>query len=234
MSVNRTLLDDLLLAAEQLTPISNVTALSNLSNDDLLTMEGSGVEDDFIKPSSFPKIISNDSSLVTTRPIVNLEKVIRFIDANSWIIYTAVGLLTFAIVAVIVLIIICLCKNKQRVIRQHDDPILTSAYEDQSSWCYRKCCCVTKKEESLGARQNSASNLDPYRRQPIQPIAQGSNGTFMNGFHILDPDNSQFDKYNATNIKTIKGVREYSLRAEQYRQLPDPPTSQTDISTSSS
>ncbi|KAE9411701.1 hypothetical protein Angca_000449, partial [Angiostrongylus cantonensis] len=56
---------------------------------------------------------------------------------------------------------------------------------------YRCCsCCIPKleKNSNLRARQNSASNLDPYRRPPLPPIGRKYDGydPYINVFNRSD------------------------------------------------
>ncbi|KAK5968863.1 hypothetical protein GCK32_012126, partial [Trichostrongylus colubriformis] len=91
----------------------------------------------------------------------------------NWLVYTWRIIATVAIILIVVTcsIVVWIVKHKKRLIQQDNDPILTSTYDGEFTW--KRClCCTTPadKQSQLQARQNSASNLDPYRRPPLPPI----------------------------------------------------------------
>ncbi|VDD98056.1 unnamed protein product [Enterobius vermicularis] len=114
------------------------------------------------------------------------------------------------------------------------------------------CCRKSdyERQENLKMmRQNSASNLDPYKRQPLPPInGTNNNGDGYQGTHIvpqrLQPlqlqnqqkqmpdyqtkcsvieDDIADDDLFGIQIKAIKGIPVIQLCKEEKRTLPMPP-----------
>uniref|UniRef100_A0A0N5ANV3 Uncharacterized protein n=1 Tax=Syphacia muris TaxID=451379 RepID=A0A0N5ANV3_9BILA len=176
----------------------------------------------------------------------------------TWVIF-ALGLLL--IIGILAAIITYIVYNKKRVIRtgNHGVPRGFSNYENESTVGYPTwlCCCLNldkdKRDNLKVARQNSASNLDPYKRQPLPPIkGTRTNGDGYQGTHIvpnrLEPLQLQADYSNKSNniyqtkcsvieddianedlfgiqIKAIKGVPVIQLCKDEKRSLPNPPFS---------
>ncbi|KAK6043135.1 hypothetical protein COOONC_19360 [Cooperia oncophora] len=181
-------------------------------------------------PDVDPNNITGVTVSTTTQNHTVFENVFKTIesllDESSWVVYTIVFFVTVLLIVITCSIVIFIVKHKKRVIQQDNDPILTSTYDAGFSW--RKClCCRTEadKQSQLQARQNSASNLDPYKRPPLPPIGVKSDGyisTFKrtDALNGLDRPSTIDEKSLAVNIQSIRGVPHIHLQPEQYRNLP--------------
>ncbi|VDL64233.1 unnamed protein product [Nippostrongylus brasiliensis] len=146
-------------------------------------------------------------------------------EESSWVIYTIAAVVTLLVIVIVFSIVLWIVKHKKRVIQQDHDPILTSSYS--AGFSLRKCCCCRSaddKQSQLQARQNSASNLDPYRRPPLPPIGVKPDAyisTFNRSDALNGTDKPAVDeKTLAANIQSIRGVPHVHLQPEQYRNLP--------------
>ncbi|KIH60856.1 hypothetical protein ANCDUO_08880 [Ancylostoma duodenale] len=126
-------------------------------------------------------------------------------------------------------------KEKRRVIQQGNDPVLARGFNDGVNWgnsvnpFFRSCfCCRSSphKQSQLRARQNSASNLDPYKRPPLPPIGVKPGDSYISTFNRIEALNGLSksatvdEKTLAANIHSIRGVPHVHLRPDQYRNLP--------------
>lgn len=223
MDANRTLLDDLSGDEFPLPSTSTFTDESSPARDLLI---GEVPETD---PNNVTGIIAvNTTAIRTHNPFEDAFKTIEsLLDESSWLIYTIVAIVTILLIVVICSIVVWIIKHKKRVIQQDNDPILTSTYADGFSM--RNCCfCCRKpadKQSQLQVRQNSASNLDPYRRPPLPPIGakpESYISTFnrTDALNGLERPSTVDEKTLAVNIQSIRGVPHVHLRPEQYRNLP--------------
>ncbi|XGW06122.1 hypothetical protein V3C99_016448 [Haemonchus contortus] len=221
MDTNRTLIDDL--ASDEFpTPSTSMTFVdeSPIARDLLIG--------DLPEPD--PNNITGVTVDTTTQGHAVYENVFKTIesllDESSWLVYTTVAAVTILLIVVTCSIVVWIVKHKKRVIQQDNDPILTSTYDGGFSW--KKCfCCITPadKQAQLQARQNSASNMDPYKRPPLPPIGLKPD-TYISTFNRTDVLNGSErpptidEKSLAVNITSIRGVPHVHLKPEQYRNLP--------------
>ncbi|CAD6193849.1 unnamed protein product [Caenorhabditis auriculariae] len=175
------------------------------------------VEDPFPRPADpfAPNVLFESENSTSFFNVTALKDFIDYVEENRWPIYVLVIIGTLIVVSIVLCILQWIFKNKKRVIRQEEDPVLSSTYNQEVPW--RRICCncckseSRKGEEQLRARQNSASNLDPYRRQPLPPIGARPG---ISAFSQSPLDDS------AIHIDGIRGVPSAVLRPEHYRKLP--------------
>ncbi|CAJ0961979.1 unnamed protein product, partial [Mesorhabditis belari] len=149
----------------------------------------------------------------------------------EWIIFGILFIAVLLILALVTGICCWLFKHKKRVIERHDEPIV-SEYEDGYKWprCFA-CCCRKKMSRSQWERQGSASNLDPYKRQPLPPITghqydeDGYNGSYLppNRLPPVEKKILHFHPNDATwgmNIAGIKDIPSVKISSNQHRPLP--------------
>ncbi|KAJ1357915.1 hypothetical protein KIN20_016189 [Parelaphostrongylus tenuis] len=220
MDTNRTLLEDVI-ADEFPSPSTSTFAADEavLTHDRLITEETD----------------VNNGTRIAVNPIVtpNYRILERFITTmssllseNAWILYTLSGMITVTVIVIVCLIVLWIVKNKKRVIHQDDGHILTDSYDGFS---LRRCfsCCIPRleKDSKLRARQNSASNLDPYRRPPLPSINRKTSAydpyinvfnrtDALDGLKKLEPVD---ERTLAINIRSIRGVPHVHLQPEEYR-----------------
>ncbi|KHJ96889.1 hypothetical protein OESDEN_03138 [Oesophagostomum dentatum] len=99
-------------------------------------------------------------------------------EENAWLLYAILALGLLVVITVVLFIVLWIVKHKKRVIQQDNDPVLASAYSEGINWKKYCLCCraASDKQSQLRARQNSASNLDPYKRPPLPPIGAKPGG----------------------------------------------------------
>ncbi|KAK6753690.1 hypothetical protein RB195_012965 [Necator americanus] len=223
METNQTLLDDVVISDDFPEPSTSTVMEDFPTARDLLI--GDLPEMD---PHNITAVSVNTTS--TTHQIFeNFFSVIEsMMEENTWLIYTITGIVTVIVIIVIVAIVVWLIKHKKRVIQQENDPILTSTYDDGRK--FGKCCfCCRKapdKQSDSRIRQNSASNLDPYRRRPLPPIGTKASESYISTFNRnealdgLSRPPPIDEKTLAVNIQSIRGVPHVDLRPDQYRNLP--------------
>ncbi|KJH45994.1 hypothetical protein DICVIV_07952 [Dictyocaulus viviparus] len=165
-----------------------------------------------------------------THDLINHMKSIW--NKSAWVVYTVAGFATIAVILIACFIALWIVKHKKtfrRVIQQDNDPILANAYDGGLNWKSCCVCCVPKQEKitELRNRQNSASNLDPYKRPQIPPfIRRKDEYPYINVFNrsdVLDglkKHEALDDKALAVNIQSIRGIPHVNIQPEQYRNLP--------------
>ncbi|CAJ0589866.1 unnamed protein product [Cylicocyclus nassatus] len=165
-----------------------------------------------------------------TTESTGLEGFFRTVESmfneSAWIVYTVIAIVTLLIICIICFIFMWIVKNKKRIVQQDDDPVLANGYNGGNSWTTCCLCCqAPNKQSQLQARQNSASNLDPYKRPPLPPIG-AKNGPYISTFNSTEAlDNlarppTVDENSLAININSIRGVPHVHLQPEQYRNLP--------------
>lgn len=209
-------------------------------------------------------ILENSTSATTNDTIESEQPIVidilNIFGNAQWLIWVVVAIGVLIVISVVIAIITCIIWNKKRVIRRgsaSDQKIIGS--QDSTShagWPRWMVCCpksVFERQERLNAmRQNSASNLDPYRRPPLPPISSvAQNGDGLQGTYIppnrLEPIRLQQgdaqmhvdetanqnvlgnfyrdDELFGIQITAIKGVPVIQLSKDQRRTLPTPPSS---------
>ncbi|VDK17793.1 unnamed protein product [Anisakis simplex] len=174
-----------------------------------------------------------------------------------WLIWLIVGIGVLAVIGVVSAIVTCIVWNKKKVIRRGSasDVRIVGVYNSlsQVTWPWWMVCCpksVFERREQLKAmRQNSASNLDPYKRPPLPPINSDRQYLTVDGYQggyvppqRLPPirlqsnntatpmhtdtipihNNIQQDELFGIRIAGIKGVPVIEIPKNEQRHLPTP------------
>ncbi|EYC10731.1 hypothetical protein Y032_0054g2520 [Ancylostoma ceylanicum] len=183
-----------------------------------------------IDPSNITGVASNATTFPPTHMLFEnfFSTIESILEERAWLVYAIVGAITLIVIIVIVLIVAWIAKHKKRVIQQDNDPVLARDYNDGVNW--GKCCFCCRssphKQSQLRGRQNSASNLDPYKRPPLPPIGVKPGDPYISTFNRIDALNGLSksatidEKTLAANIHSIRGVPHVHLRPDQYRNLP--------------
>ncbi|VDM76667.1 unnamed protein product [Strongylus vulgaris] len=223
MEINGTLLENVMSGDFPEPSTSNFASDSPPARDNLI---GDLPE---IDPNNITGVVVNVNT--TSRDHMAFENffsaVESIFDESAWLIYAVVGVVSLIVICIICIIVVWIVKHKKRVIQQDNDPVLANAYSEDVNW--KKClCCRTApdKQSQFQARQNSASNLDPYRRPPLPPIGGKPGDPYISTFNrtealdILSRPPTVDEKTLAINIQSIRGVPHVHLQPDQYRNLP--------------
>lgn len=98
-------------------------------------------------------------------------------------------------------LVLSLVTVPRKVISESNEAIVHSGYEGGSRSCF--CCCREEPPE----RTNSASNLDPYRRRPLPPIAGSEYGKNIRGRRIFEGPNGAPEVLVSTRrLDPLKGM----------------------------
>uniref|UniRef100_A0A914D5S3 Uncharacterized protein n=1 Tax=Acrobeloides nanus TaxID=290746 RepID=A0A914D5S3_9BILA len=159
-----------------------------------------------------------------------IHKVKNLFDTHPWLLWVFIAVLFLIIVGIVVLIIVCLVKHKKRVILSRGSDQNLVEYDQGGSFSLL-CCRKERDHNKELVRQNSASNMDPYRRAPLPPIParQGigrdekhDSGVFtLTSNKNLDPNQTINSGTLGIQITSIKGVPVIDIPKDQYRPLPN-------------
>ncbi|PAV71851.1 hypothetical protein WR25_12475 isoform A [Diploscapter pachys] len=253
-SDNQTLIEDLLHAEDAHQNYSNQSwpyTTDFPSPNTLFPISQSASENDSIDDFIYPPELNFTGFDYTNETNLddhfNVQKVFRFLDEHDWLVFVLIGSGIIIVLAIIIAIIVFIVKHKKRVIRENEDPILTSTYEERFSWrrCFCCCCPESAKErerrEGRG-RQNSESNLEAYKRTKLPPIeydnkhntlvrASINNNNSNNNNATLNNNNSHnshktytVDEKNlAIHIDGIHGIPSIPIQPNMHRKLPPLP-----------
>ncbi|KHN82560.1 hypothetical protein Tcan_04616 [Toxocara canis] len=145
--------------------------------------------------------------------LVKALNILNIFEELPWLIWVIVAIGVLAVIGVVTAIITCIVWNKKRVIRKGSasDIRIIGVHDNLSQVTWLRCmiCCpksVFERREQLKAmRQNSASNLDPYKRPPLPPINCDKQHLTVDGYqggyvppHRLAPIRPQRDTATAT------------------------------------
>uniref|UniRef100_A0A915ASP7 Uncharacterized protein n=1 Tax=Parascaris univalens TaxID=6257 RepID=A0A915ASP7_PARUN len=135
------------------------------------------------------------SNVTTDDDLVKALNIWNVFEELPWLIWAIVTIGVIGVIGVVAAITTCIIWNKKRVIRRGSasDIRIVGAYDSFSkfSWPEWMICCpklvIERREQLKAMRQNSASNLDPYKRPPLPPInadkqhlsADGYQGSYL-------------------------------------------------------
>ncbi|CAJ0559573.1 unnamed protein product, partial [Mesorhabditis spiculigera] len=153
------------------------------------------------------------------------------ISGHEWIIFGMIAVVVALLLALAAGICCWIYKHKKRVIQPPDEPIVAD-YEDGLGWGRCLPCCRGRKSSGNWERQNSSSNLAPYRRPPLPPIVgedpnkDGYTGSYLPAANRLPPIQPRLvhidpdDPRMGANISGIRDVPNTPAPPGPHRPLP--------------
>lgn len=203
------------------------------------------IMDFFGNDTDFGAVPNTTLAVPTTQPI----DIWNIFEDKPWLLWLIIVVGVSVIVGVITAIITYMARWRKQVIRKENgsDQRIVGSCDSISMFMWPRwvLCCpqsVFERQDDLRRmRQNSASNLDPYRRPPLPPIS--TSGTNMDGFHgnflsprrlesmkgaemrgmtMLERENDT-DDLLGVHINSIRGVPRVQVDVQDRRPLPNPP-----------